>query len=165
MSDQWGNAKQPTDRHRDRDTGLRAEHAYLLLAVFSISAATVLYIVDFQFERFEVNRGAYAILTAFFVAGCCGWLSRSAERRMRRVAVAELQRLSAAVEELREQVQKQQRMTYLPAPRRSAEGQRYIGAVAVGAEDDTTADTTGIDPATIDTLRRLDRRLRRVDNE
>ena len=173
MSDQWGTREQPSER----DSGIRAEHAYLFLAVFSVSAAVVLYIVAFQAETFEVNRGAYAILVAFFVAGYCGWLSRSAERRMRRVAVGELRRQAAAVEalsdqvrrlaatvdELRDQVHKQK--TYLPAPRRSSEGQRYIGAVAVGAEDDAAHTTVGIDPVSIDAARRISSRLRSVDNE
>jgi hypothetical protein len=83
---------------------------------------------------------------------------------MRRVAVAELRRMSTAIERLEQQVQ-HQRSIYLPQPRRSSEGQRYIGAVAVGAEDDAAPPTIGIDPASIDALRRIDRRLRTADNE
>ncbi|WP_280836112.1 hypothetical protein [Micromonospora sp. A200] len=129
--------------------------------MFSISAAIVLYTVDAELH-FDVNRGAYAILVSFFIAGYCGWLSRSAERRMRRVAVGELRQMAAAVDELREQVARQ-RTVYLPTPRQH-EGHRYVGAVAVGAEDDTTH-ASGIDPASIDALRRINTRLRSVDHE
>lgn len=159
MSDRGDTREQPSNR----DPGaLRAEHIFLIVAAVSLSAAVAAYILDATLP-IELNRGAYAIMVAFFVAGYCGWLSRSAERRMRRVAVDELQRLATAVEELRDQVERQ-RITYLPAPHRSSEGQRYIGAVAVGAEDDA-AQTVGIDPASIAAARRISNRLRAVDTE
>jgi hypothetical protein len=161
MSDQWGTREQLSERDPGR---LRAEHAYLFLAAVTISAAAVLYTVDTQWEGFEINRGAYSILVALFVAGYCGWLSRSAERRMRRIAVGELRRMSATIDRLERQVHNQ-RFTYPPTPRHNP-GQRYIGAVAVGAEDDATSHpTVGLDPESIAAIRRINSRLRSVDNE
>ncbi|MGW3809091.1 hypothetical protein [Micromonospora sp. NPDC005113] len=161
MSDPWGTREQPSDRDPGR---LRTEHAYLILAVVSVSAALVLYTIDSQLPSFQTNIGVYPILLSFFIAGYGGWLTHSSERRMRRTAAAEFRRMSAAIDRLERQV-RAQRFTY-PAARRISEGQRYLGSVAVGADDNAApTPTAGIDPASIAAARRISSRLRGVDNE
>ena len=158
MSSRGETRDQPPDRNRDRDAGLRAEHGFLLAATGSLTAALVAYALD-TFLPIDLNRGAYAIMVAFFVAGYCGWLSRSAERRMRRVAVGELRQLASAMDDLRDQVERQ-RTIYLPAPGRQA-GHMYVS----GSSTDTTAPTQpGLDAESIAAARRITDRLRIVDN-
>ncbi|HEY9370481.1 hypothetical protein [Streptomyces sp.] len=157
MSDQWGTREQPSARDPGR---LCAEHVYLLLGVFSISAAIVAYVLDATLP-IELNRGLYAILVAFFVAGYCGWLSRSAERRGqagRDELRDELHKLAAAVEELRTEAGKAH-VTYLP---RQYQDSRHVGRVAVGDQGDTVPlapPRTGLDAQTEATLRRINMRL------
>ena len=158
MSSRGETREQPPDRNRDRDPGLRAEHVFLIVAAVSLSAAIAAYVLDSTLP-IDLNRGAYSIMVALFVAGYCGWLSRSAERRMRRVAVAELRRLASAMDDLRDQVERQ-RTIYLPAPGRQA-GHMYVS----GSSTDTTAPTQpGLDAESIAAARRITDRLRIVDN-
>lgn len=155
MSDRGDTREQPSNRDPG---GLRAEHGFLLVAAVSISAAVVSYVLDSTLP-IDVNRGAYSIMVAFFVAGYCGWLSRSAERRMRRLAGTEIRRLADAVEELRDQVERQ-RTVYLPAPGRQG-GHMYVS----GSSTDTMPTTqNGLDAESIAAARRITDRLRIVDN-
>jgi hypothetical protein len=156
MSDRGDTREQPSNR--DRDPGLRAEHVFLIVAAVSLSAAVAAYVLDSTLP-IELNRGAYSIMVALFMGGFCGWLSRSAERRMRRVAVAELQRLATAVDDLSDQVARQ-RTIYLPAPGRQS-GHMYVS----GSSTDTTEPTQpGLDAEAIAAARRITDRLRIVDN-
>ncbi|HWJ10857.1 MAG TPA: hypothetical protein VNS46_15870, partial [Nocardioides sp.] len=129
-----------------------------------------------QFDAVTVFRGAYSVLAGLFVAGVVGWIVGAAERRVRRDFAATLAEvlagrnkrdqaiaaLTAQVAALREQVS-EQRITYLPAPRRHGEGQRYIGSVAV--DRGTEHDTIGLDADAIEATRRISNRLRVVDAE
>lgn len=172
MTDSWGT---PKDQPPPEPIALCAEHAWLCLAIVSITASTLALAVE-QFTAVTVFRGAYSVLAGLFVAGVVGWIVGSAERRVRRDFAATLAEvlagrnkrdqaitdLTAQVAALREQVS-QQRITYLPAPRRHGEGQRYIGSVAVdrGAEHDTI----GLDPEALAAARRITHRLRAVNDE
>ncbi|WP_319460108.1 hypothetical protein [Micromonospora sp. RTP1Z1] len=156
MGDQVGTREQPSDRDPGR---LCAEHAYLLLAAVSLTAAIVAYIADSELP-FDLNRGAYAIMVALFVAGYCGWLSRSAERRMRRELGAEHRRLATALEDLRDHVARQ-RVVHLPPAAKQCEGVRHLHA-AVGGQDSPVPigpQRVGLDPETIAAARALARRI------
>lgn len=152
MGDQVGTREQPSDRDPG---GLCAEHWFLLAAIVSLTAAVAAYVLDATLP-IELDRGAYAIMVACFVAGYCGWLSRSAERRMRRNVGGELRRLRAQVA--------RQRTTYVPAPRRPDEGQRYVSAVASG-QGDMVPLMPAVAPEAEAALRRLNMRLLNGGNE
>lgn len=168
MSNQWGNREYapdppPTRPRRDRVPGTSdAQQAYAALAAISLTVASLLCFFD-RLGAIDVGRGVYAIAIGLFAFGGHGWTVCRAETRVRRDLGGKVAELTTVLAELRTQVT-QQRITYLPAPRRHGEGQRYIGAVAV-ERTAVDQDTIGLDPECIDAARRITAKLRAVDNE
>lgn len=161
MNNTWGTQDQPPPIPGPAQ--LCPEHVSLGLAIVAITTSTVALAVE-QLTAVVVFRGAYSVLAGLFVAGFVGWVVGAAERRVRRELGGAVAELTTELAELRKQVT-QQRITYLPAPRRHGEGQRYIGSVAVERTSPVDQDTIGLDPECIDAARRITSRLRAVDNE
>lgn len=163
MSSRGDTREQPSAR----DPGqLRAEHIFLIVAAVSLSAAVAAYALDATLPV-DLNRGAYSIMVALFVAGYCGWLSRSAERRMRRVAVAELRRLREGQVEVRDALAeiakelaalRQEVARGRVSPAKRSEGRAYM-STAAGGEGDTVPLMPAVPPETMAVLRRINMKI------
>ena len=166
MNHTWGTPE--TQPPEVEDVSVGGAHLYLLGGVVSLTVAIVGCAVDYL-TAIDVKRGVFSILAALTVAGFSTWSVKAAEARNRRdlsrilagvcarqhAVLDQLAELTSAVEQMRTEAGKAH-VTYVP---RQHQGDRYVGAVAVGDPGDTAPLTPTLGPETEAVLRRINMRL------
>ncbi|TBL44220.1 hypothetical protein EYA84_01910 [Verrucosispora sp. SN26_14.1] len=128
-------------------TRSRTECGYLVLGAVTLTAAIVFYLVS-HLTPLTLATETYVLLATFYIVGVCGWITRSSDTQRRRdlytgkeelvrgliALTAKVDRLSAQLAEVQEQVRHRGGQTYISqaaAPRSPVDATTVPGQTRV----------------------------------